>query len=85
MKPEYITRTYGIREWTDHVDFLEQYGTKIGKLLKVRLPMITPCYEGTAIKNESTPLVSYRAQGGEPDINAAAKLVLHDFQRGRWV
>ena len=54
VKPEYIQRTYGIMDWKDHIDFLEQYGTKIGKLLK----------------------------GGEPDINAAAKLCLHDFQRG---
>ena len=38
MKPEYIKRTYGVREWTDHIDFLEQYGTKIGKLLKARPP-----------------------------------------------
>uniref|UniRef100_A0A7S4BJ68 Nucleolar GTP-binding protein 2 n=1 Tax=Chrysotila carterae TaxID=13221 RepID=A0A7S4BJ68_CHRCT len=55
IKPEYVTRTYGIAMWSDHVDFLEQYGTRIGKLLK----------------------------GGEPDTNAAAKLVLHDWQRGR--
>lgn len=55
VKPEYILKTYGVAQWRDHIDFLEQYASKIGKLLK----------------------------GGEPDINAAAKLVLHDFQRGR--
>eukprot|EP00966_Prymnesium_polylepis_P044190 1024241-Prymnesium_polylepis.1 len=32
VKPEYIQRTYGIAAWTSHVDFLEQYATKIGKL-----------------------------------------------------
>ena len=55
VKPEYISRTYGVHTWDDSSDFLEQYGRKIGKLLK----------------------------GGEADTNAAAKLVLHDFQRGR--
>ncbi len=55
VRKEYITRTYGIGEWEDAIDFLEQYARKIGKLLK----------------------------GCEPDTNAAAKLVLHDFQRGR--
>lgn len=55
VKIEYLRRTYGVMQWTDAVDFLEQYGRKIGKLVK----------------------------GGEPDTNAAAKLVLHDWQRGR--
>ena len=55
VRPEYIQRQYGVASYDGPVDFLEQYGRKIGKLLK----------------------------GGEPDINAAAKLVLHDFQRGR--
>ncbi|EOD36669.1 hypothetical protein EMIHUDRAFT_51731, partial [Emiliania huxleyi CCMP1516] len=53
VKPEYVRRTYDA--WDSPTDFLEQYGRRIGKLLK----------------------------GGEPDINAAAKLVLHDWQRGR--
>lgn len=34
VRHEYIKRTYGIREWKDPVDFLEQLGRKTGKLLK---------------------------------------------------
>ena len=52
VRKEYIQRTYGIAEWEDAHDFLEQHARKIGKLLK----------------------------GCEPDVNAAAKLMLHDFQ-----
>ena len=55
VKREYIVKTYGLTEWTDAVDFLEQLATKTGKLLR----------------------------GAEPDTNAVAKLVLHDWQRGR--
>eukprot|EP00967_Tisochrysis_lutea_P134129 scaffold236423_cov27-Tisochrysis_lutea.AAC.1 len=55
VKPEYVRRTYGLKDWVSPTDFLEQYGRKIGKLMR----------------------------GGEPDTNAAAKLVLHDWQRGR--
>ena len=51
----YVRRTYDIESWSSPTDFLEQYGRRIGKLVK----------------------------GGEPDTNAAAKLVLHDWQRGR--
>lgn len=50
-----MRRTYDLTSWSSPTDFLEQYGRRIGKLLK----------------------------GGEPDTNAAAKLVLHDWQRGR--
>ena len=55
VKPEYIQKHYGLLQWEDATDFLEQYARKIGKLLK----------------------------GAEPDTNAAAKLVLHHFQRGK--
>jgi len=55
VRREYVVRTYGVQEWEDATDFLEQYARKIGKLFK----------------------------GNEPDTNAAAKLVLHDFQRGK--
>ena len=55
VKPEYIQKHYGLLQWEDATDFLEQYARKIGKLLR----------------------------GGEADLNAAAKLVLHDFQRGK--
>ncbi|CAO3595952.1 unnamed protein product [Absidia cylindrospora] len=34
VRHEYIKRTYGIRDWKDPVDFLEQLGRKTGKLLK---------------------------------------------------
>eukprot|EP00124_Ichthyophonus_hoferi_P003105 Ihof_evm1s250 gene=Ihof_evmTU1s250 len=54
-KKEYIEKTYGVSEWKDHVDFLEQMAHKYGKLLK----------------------------GGEADIGTVAKMVLHDWQRGR--
>ena len=55
VKREYLVKTYGLQEWADAVDFLEQLATKTGKLLK----------------------------GAEPDTNAVAKLMLHDWQRGR--
>jgi nuclear GTP-binding protein len=35
VKPEYIKQTYGIHNWEDHVDFLEQLSKKSGRLLKV--------------------------------------------------
>lgn len=34
VRKEYIAKTYGIVEWTDHVDFLEQLAKKTGKLVK---------------------------------------------------
>lgn len=55
VRTEYMVKTYGIKEHTGHIDFLEQIAKKSGKLLK----------------------------GGEPDINASAKMILNDWQRGR--
>jgi nuclear GTP-binding protein len=43
VKKEYITRTYGITEWTDHEDFLEKLATKTGKLNKVNRPFYLFC------------------------------------------
>ena len=34
VKKEYIVKTYGITEWTDETDFLEQMAKKKGRLLK---------------------------------------------------
>lgn len=34
VRPEYIMKTYGLKEWSDHVDFLEQVAKRSGKLLK---------------------------------------------------
>uniref|UniRef100_A0A182JGS5 Nucleolar GTP-binding protein 2 n=1 Tax=Anopheles atroparvus TaxID=41427 RepID=A0A182JGS5_ANOAO len=34
IRKEYIVKTYGVTEWTDHIDFLEQIARKMGKLLK---------------------------------------------------
>lgn len=34
VKPEYITRAYCVKSWTDHEDFLSQMGKRSGKLLK---------------------------------------------------
>ncbi|KAI9303271.1 NUC091 domain-containing protein [Cunninghamella echinulata] len=34
VRPEYIRRTYGLREWKDPNDFLEQLARKTGKILK---------------------------------------------------
>eukprot|EP00741_Cyanophora_paradoxa_P015301 tig00000194_g14770.t1 len=34
VKKEYIVRTYGISDWTDHIDFLTQFSKKSGRLLK---------------------------------------------------
>lgn len=41
VKPEYIRKTYKIDEWTDHVDFLEKYARRAGKLLKKGEPDIS--------------------------------------------
>lgn len=38
VKPEYITKTYGIATWKDSEDFLSQYAVKSGKLLKKAEP-----------------------------------------------
>ena len=35
VKKEYIQKTYGIMEWTDHEDFLTQFALRSGKLTKV--------------------------------------------------
>lgn len=55
VRHEYMVKTYGIKEHTGHIDFLEQIAKKSGRLLK----------------------------GGEPDINASAKMILNDWQRGK--
>lgn len=34
MRKEYVEKTYRIKEWNDHVDFLEQLARRSGKLLK---------------------------------------------------
>uniref|UniRef100_A0A2M4BG33 Nucleolar GTP-binding protein 2 n=1 Tax=Anopheles marajoara TaxID=58244 RepID=A0A2M4BG33_9DIPT len=34
IRKEYVVKTYGVSEWTDHIDFLEQIARKTGKLLK---------------------------------------------------
>ncbi|KAJ8675798.1 hypothetical protein QAD02_011584 [Eretmocerus hayati] len=41
VKPEYIVKTYKIPEWTDHVDFLEKFARRSGKLLKKGEPDIS--------------------------------------------
>lgn len=55
VRKEYMTKTYGINQYENHMDFLEQLAKKTGKLIK----------------------------GGEPDVNAVAKMVLNDWQRGK--
>jgi len=54
-KTKYVSRTYKLSEWKDHIDFLEQLAKRSGRLGK----------------------------GGEPDINAASKMVLNDWTRGK--
>uniref|UniRef100_A0A182JQC0 Nucleolar GTP-binding protein 2 n=1 Tax=Anopheles christyi TaxID=43041 RepID=A0A182JQC0_9DIPT len=34
IRKEYVVKTYGVTEWSDHIDFLEQIARKMGKLLK---------------------------------------------------
>ncbi|XP_040166933.1 nucleolar GTP-binding protein 2 [Anopheles arabiensis] len=34
IRKEYVVKTYGVTEWADHIDFLEQIARKTGKLLK---------------------------------------------------
>ncbi|XP_034952186.1 nucleolar GTP-binding protein 2 [Chelonus insularis] len=40
VKPEYISKTYRIDDWTDHLDFLEKLARRSGKLLKKGEPDI---------------------------------------------
>lgn len=42
-KREYVEKTYGIKDWTDHVDFLEKFARKTGRLLKKGEPDISTC------------------------------------------
>jgi hypothetical protein len=37
VRPEYIRRTYDVRSWDNHEDFLSKVAKKTGKLLKVSL------------------------------------------------
>lgn len=53
--PTNIIETYGIANWKDSEDFLEQLALKTGKLMK----------------------------GGEANLNAVAKQVISDWQRGK--
>lgn len=41
VKAEYLSKTYKIEGWTDHIDFLEKLARKSGKLLKKGEPDIT--------------------------------------------
>ena len=34
VKREYVVKTYGVEAWESHVDFLEQYARRTGKLLR---------------------------------------------------
>ncbi|XP_058830405.1 nucleolar GTP-binding protein 2 [Topomyia yanbarensis] len=40
VRKEYMVKTYGISEWSSHIDFLEQVARKTGKLLKKGEPDI---------------------------------------------
>lgn len=55
VKPKDLVATYGVHEWRDVIDFLEQLAKLRGKLVA----------------------------GGQPDVEAAARMVLYDWQRGR--
>jgi hypothetical protein len=35
VRKAYLQNTYGVSEWTDHIDFLTQLANKMGKLLRV--------------------------------------------------
>lgn len=42
VRPEYLRRTYDLRSWEDHEDFLSKIAKKSGKLLKVCLADSVP-------------------------------------------
>ena len=42
-KREYIEKTYGIKGWTNYIDFLEKFALKTGRLLKKGEPDISTC------------------------------------------
>lgn len=54
-KPHHVERTYNLKGYKDHIEFLNLLARKSGKLL----------------------------QGGEPDVDGVAKMVLNDFLRGK--
>ncbi|XP_054717715.1 uncharacterized protein LOC129227231 [Uloborus diversus] len=41
VRKEYLIKTYKVESWTDHIDFLEQYARRTGKLLKGGEPDVT--------------------------------------------
>lgn len=55
VKKKDIAATYGVAEWRDVIDFLEQLAKLRGKLIG----------------------------GGQPDVEAAARMILYDWQRGK--
>ncbi|TAQ91119.1 hypothetical protein B7494_g551 [Chlorociboria aeruginascens] len=54
-RPQHIERTYALKGYKNHIEFLELLARKGGRLL----------------------------QGGEPDVDGCAKMVLNDFLRGK--
>ncbi|XP_058804576.1 uncharacterized protein LOC131671837 [Phymastichus coffea] len=50
VKPEYIIKTYKVLEWKDHIDFLEKFARRSGKLLKKGEPDI--CQAARMILND---------------------------------
>lgn len=97
VKPEYISRTYGFSSWSadDHMDFLEQLAKRTGRLLKGGEPDICTVSCGKDLSENPPELflfcantLSARLRGFRQTSSVilllqAAKMVLHDWQRGR--
>ena len=83
VKVEYLQKTYHVSSWTDATNFLEQLAARMGRLLKVRRWYFCPlrCFDADPSLPALTTLTIL--QGGEPDVNTVAKVVLSDFQRGK--
>ena len=52
-------------------------------LLSLILCLSASLYEVSCLVDDDSPLLFLTHQGGEPDLNSAAKMVLQDWQRGK--
>ncbi|GJT24444.1 nuclear/nucleolar GTPase 2 [Tanacetum coccineum] len=94
VKKEHLTRAYKIKEWEDDNDFLVQLCKLSGKLLRVIEAELMIETKNATMRINNDFLKCNRdmgkiiwevnpLQGGEPDLMTAAKMVLHDWQRGK--
>ena len=66
-RPEHVARTYGLREWADAQDFLEQLARRQGRLLRGGFPDVATAARGVLVDWQSGRLPFFEAppMGGE--------------------